>query len=148
MLTCSTTTYWLINQPFHFQSALVPNHAYDHHRNLCFSGKTLELNALHEPSQTKAVFWNCNLCTQQLFCYQRQPQICSNETAFLKHIAWVAYIAFLRLKTADKHSPETHRTDHMEAVCFQDSTASVCCQFSCSWTSSNQSVLAQFSPKP
>lgn len=97
----------------------------NNHRNLLFSGKTLELNALHEPSQTKAVFWNCILCTQQLFCYQRQPQICSTKTAFSKHIARVAYIAFLKLKTADKHSPETHRTDHMEAVCFQDSPASV-----------------------
>lgn len=149
MLTSSTKIYQLINQPLYFpfslllfQITLITNN----HRNLWFSGKTLELKALHEPSQAKAVFWNCSLSTQQLFCYQRQPQLCSTRTAFLKHRAWVAYTAFP--KTADRHSPETHRPDHMEAVYFQDSAVPVHCQFYWTWTSSSQNVPAQFSPKP
>lgn len=58
---------------------------------------------------------------------------------------WVAFTAFPKLKAASKHSAETHRTDHMEAVYFQDSTVSLRCQFYWSWTSSSQSVPAQFS---
>lgn len=127
MLTSSTKIYQLVNQPLYFPFSLLLFHIMlmtNNHRNLWFSGKTLELNALHEPSQAKAVFWNCNLSTQQLFCYQRQPQHCSTRTAFLKHRAWAAYTAFPKLKTADRHSPETHKPDRMEAVYFQDSAVS------------------------
>lgn len=72
-----------------------------------------------------------------------QHQNCFFETQSLSFLHCVP-----QMKAAAKHSPETNKTDHMEAVYFQDFNASVRSQFYWSCTSSSQRVPAQFSPKP
>lgn len=75
-----------------------------------------------EPSQAKTAFCNHSPWAQQLYCYQSEPPLWGVGTAFLKCRAWDTYIVFAKLKTADKHSPQTLKTNHTEALQCQDST--------------------------
>lgn len=100
MLTSSTKIYQLIDQPLHFPSSLLLFQFMlmtNNHRDLWFSGKTLELNALHEPSQTKAVFWNCSLGTEQLFCSKESLSFAASELLF-----WNTEPEFPTLRSSDR----------------------------------------------